>query len=109
MPIVEIYRFRAIQPAAAHAHAVDLPPDAQTYDGILFVRQDAAGRDDEAMRRGFAHCGVEQPDVFANATLDPAVLARPANRDWAPLYERALRDGASVVQYVTPQAPWQGR
>jgi hypothetical protein len=107
MPIVEIYRYRALVPAAErHAGAQE---GDMTYDGMLFVRQAAAGRDEEAMRRGFAQCGVEQPEVFAHATLDPAALARPRNRDWVALIERALRDGASIAQYESPQAPWQDR
>jgi len=107
MSIVEIYRFRAPLPAAARP--ADAPEGDPGHDGILFVRQAAGGRDEEAMRRAFAQCGIEQPEVFANGTLDAAVLERPANRDWVATYEQALRDGASVVQYAAPQAPWQGR
>ena len=105
MAIVAVYKFRA--KFRSMSDPTDAPPlVGLSREGLLLLRQDADVRSDAdaiaACRRHDAFDAV----IERYSALDPAALDKPQNKDFAPLYEQAQREGSALAYYgnSAPQA-----
>ncbi len=99
MPIVVLYKFRAIfRSTETYQHA--LPRDGLSREGLLLLRQETPGRDDAAAIAACASVGAFDAVIERCTVLDPAVLDKPANAEFVPLYASALRDGSATMYYL---------
>ncbi len=98
MPIVAVYKFRAIF-RATPTHQHELPRDGLSREGLLLLRQETDARSDAAAVAACASFGAFDAAIERYAVIDPAVLDRPGNRDMAPLYASALKDGNAMTYY----------
>jgi hypothetical protein len=108
MSIVVIYRFRATFSVKAGREAAH--PDGVVREGMLFLAQDGPARDDAAALAACVPYEITKVAILGFGVLDVAVLGDDAYRDFAPQYEKALRDGSALTHYptVTSTAPASG-
>jgi hypothetical protein len=100
MPVV-IYRFRGtfrVKPEFQDA----APWGGLERDGMLFLSQEAAERDDPraavVCERGY---GVSEVRILGFGPLQVEVLEQDEHKGFRPSYEKALRDGSALVYYPT--------
>ena len=99
MPIVAVYKFRAIfRSTETQTHA--LPRDGLSREGLLLLRQATPTRDDAAAIAACATSGAFDAVIERGTVLDPAVLDKPSNAEFVPLYADALRDGHAMMYYL---------
>ena len=99
MPIVVLYKFRAIfRSTATQTHA--LPRDGLSREGLLLLRQETAERSDAAAIAACAVHGAFDAVIERYSPLDPAALDHPQGREFIPLHAGALRDGSAMMYYL---------
>jgi hypothetical protein len=101
MSVVAIYQFRGtfrVKPEFADA----APWGGVSRDGMLFVSQETAGRDDDA---AVALCAsryeVTEVEIRGFGLLQLEVLEQEEYQGFRAQYEKTLRDGSALVYYPT--------
>ncbi len=103
MAIVAVYQFRA--KFRSQTDPMGAPPRVGlSREGLLLLRQEQDVRSDADAIAACEARGAFEAVISAYAPLDPEKLRLPQNRDFLPLYERALQEG-SALSYNPNSAP----
>jgi len=105
MAIVAVYKFRA--KFRSMSDPTDTPPlVGLSREGLLLLRQDADVRSDADAIAACRSRDAFDAVIERYSPLDPAALDKPQNKDFAPLYEQALREGSALAYYgnTAPQS-----
>ena len=99
MPIVAVYKFRAIfRSTETQKHA--LPRDGLSREGLLLLRQETDARSDAAAIAACAGHGAFEAAIERYSPLDPAMLDQPQNSEFVRLHAAALREGSAMMYYI---------
>jgi len=103
MAIVAVYQFRAR--FRSQSDPPDAPPKVGlSREGLLLLRQ---AQDVQSDADAIAACrerGAFDAVISAYGVLEPERLSLPQNRDFLPLYQKALAEG-SALSYNPNSAP----
>ena len=103
MAIVAVYQFRA--KFRTQTDPLGAPPKVGlSREGLLLLRQEKDVRSDADAIAACAHRGAFDAVISAYGPLEPAKLQLPQNKDYLPLYEKALAEG-SALSYDPNSAP----
>jgi hypothetical protein len=103
MAIVAVYQFRA--KFRSHTDPLDAPPKVGlSREGLLLLRQDADVQSDADAIAACRARGAFDAAIYGYGVIEPAKLQSPQNRDFVPLYEKALAEG-SALRYDPNSAP----
>jgi len=103
MAIVAVYQFRA--KFRSQFDPTDVPPKVGlSREGLLMLKQEQDVRSDADAIAACAHLNAFDAVISDYGVLDPRTLELPQNKDYVPLYEKALREGSSLA-YNANSAP----
>ena len=103
MAIVAVYQFRA--KFRSQIDPMDAPPKVGlSREGLLMLKQEQDVRSDADAVAACAQRGAFDAVISAYGVLEPAKLQLPHNKDYVPLYEKALAEGSSL-SYDPNSAP----
>jgi len=101
MSVVAIYRFRGtfrVKPEFEEA----APWGGIDRDGMLFVAQETAGRDDvRAVTLCARKYDVSDVRILGFGLLQVEVLEQEEYKGFRAQYEKALQDGSALIYYPT--------
>ena len=103
MAIVAVYQFRA--KFRTHFDPKDAPPPVGlSREGLLLLKQEQDVRSDADAIAACRRLNAFDAVISAYGVLEPATLELPQNKDYLPLYEKALAEG-SALSYDPNSAP----
>ena len=103
MAIVAVYKFRA--KFRTQFDPLDVPPPVGlSREGLLLLKQDSQARSDADAIAACRYRNAFDAVISEFGVLDPAMLELPHNRDFLPLYQKALAEG-SALSYDPNSAP----
>ena len=103
MAIVAVYQFRA--KFRSHFDPKDAPPPVGlSREGLLLLKQEQDVRSDADAVAACTRLNAFDAVISAYGVIDPAALDLPHNKDYAPLYAKALAEG-SALSYDPNSAP----
>ena len=103
MAIVAVYQFRAKFRSHVEPQGVR-PPVGLSREGLLLLKQEQDVRSDADAVAACTRLNAFDAVISAYGVLEPAKLALPQNKDYVPLYEKALAEG-SAISYNPNSAP----